>query len=453
MTDDSTREGGAPDGAGNGDRDRSRRWKGILAGVVVACVLAGMGIGYLLTTIEQRRAEDAAFPAQIVDIDEDELDPSVWGRNFPRQYNQFMRTRDNVGRTTFGGSDPYDKLEANPFRQRAWAGYAFELEYNNARGHYYAQIDQAESRRTQEREQPGTCIQCHAAEAPQLIDELGWDEVNQMPYDSLRDKVHLGTSCADCHNPETMELRITRQAFQHAMDRRGVDLDDASRQEMRSYVCAQCHVEYYFDDDTNELIFPWDHGLAVDDMEYYFDENDFADWTHAETNAPMIKIQHPEYELYTQGVHHDAGVACADCHMPYVREGGVKVSDHRIRSPLFQISQSCQTCHPSAEEDLRQRVVRSQERTYELLAVAEDAITDLMDAIVEAQDAGVDDDLLDEARDYHRRSQMRWDFIDAENSTGAHAPQEAARILGHSADLARRGERSAIRALLEAQQN
>jgi len=421
-------------------------WK--LAGAFLLFLFAGVGVGVLLMNITERQVQGEAFPLRIAEIPEDAVDPELWRVNFPRHYDSFMRTREDYGRTPYAGSrGDYDKLEANPFRRRAWAGYAFELEYNGIRGHYYAQIDQAESRRTLERTQPGTCLNCHAAEAPNLIREMGWEEMSRTPYDSLRDKVHFGSSCADCHAPNTMELRISRAAFTNAMERRGVDVAEASRQEMRSYVCAQCHVEYYFRGDDNILTFPWDYGFQVEDMERHFDEYGFVDWTHAETGAPMIKMQHPEWELYTTSVHYQAGVACADCHMPYTREGGVKVSDHWIRSPLTNLNNSCQTCHSISEGDLERRVLTAQNRTAELLAVAEAAITDLMDAIVEAQEAGVPDAALDEARQQHRRSQLRWDFIDAENSTGFHSPQESARVLAHAADMARQGVTSARQAL------
>ena len=430
------------------ERTGPRPW--VLGGAFLFFLVVGVGVGWLLTTITERQAQTAEFPLRVAEIPDDEVDPAAWRVNFPRHYDSFMRTQEDVGRTPYAGTrGDYDKLEANPFRRRAWAGYAFELEYNGIRGHYYSQIDQAESRRTTERSQPGTCLNCHAAEAPLLIEEMGWEEMSRTPYDSLRDEVHFGSSCRDCHDSNTMELRISRQAFINAMDQRGVDVNDASRQEMRSYVCAQCHVEYYFRGEDRILTFPWDHGFEVEDIERHFDEYGFADWTHAETNAPMIKIQHPEWELYTTSVHYDAGVACADCHMPYTREGGVKVSDHWIRSPLTNLNNSCQTCHSISEAELENRVLTAQNRTAQLLATAEAAITDLMDAIVEAQEAGVSDEALEEARQKHRRSQLRWDFIDAENSTGFHAPQESARILAHSVDMARQGVTSARQALNE----
>jgi nitrite reductase (cytochrome c-552) len=124
---------------------------------------------------------------------------------------------------------------------------------------------------------------------------------------------------------------------------------DASRQEMRTYVCAQCHVEYYFAGDEKLLTYPWHKGLLVEEIEAYYDEIGFSDWTHGITGARLLKAQHPEFEMWSQGTHGRAGVACADCHMPYRRVGAMKVSDHHVRSPLLDVAASCQTCHRISE--------------------------------------------------------------------------------------------------------
>ncbi len=419
----------------------------ILLAALIGSIFAGVGIGLLLTNITERKMEGDMYPLMVVEIDDGELDPEVWGRNFPMHYDSFMRTKIDSGRTKYGGSTPFDKLEENPFLRTAWAGYAFEIDYNNARGHYYSQIDQAKTRRTNEVEQPGACINCHAAEAPQLISELGWEAFNRTPYDDLRDRLHTGSSCADCHDPKTMQLRITRPAFEQAMERRGIDVSEASRQDMRSYVCAQCHVEYYFQGENKVLTFPWDQGLNVDDIEAYFDDIEFVDWTHGITEAPMIKMQHPEFELYSSGIHAQSGVSCADCHMPYTRVGGVKVSDHHIRSPLHNVNNACQTCHAASEQELRDRVERIQDRTYQSIQRSQEAISAAIEAIAAAMDAGASDEELERARHLHRRAQLRWDFVYSENSMGFHSPQESMRILGDSIDYARQAELAAARAM------
>jgi nitrite reductase (cytochrome c-552) len=371
-----------------------RRMFGLISLAFFVGVILMAGLAALLLNIQERRIEATDFPMRIVEIPEDELDPAVWGANFPRQYSSFMRTQDDTISTPYGGSVPYSKLERNPRLLRLWAGFAFAKDHNEERGHYYAQIDQAISRRVQVVPQPGACVNCHAAEAPQLIAEMGWEEFNRTPYLEMQEHVHLGTSCADCHTPNTMELRITRPALLNALEMQGIDITQATRQEMRTYVCAQCHVEYYFLGENRILTYPWSQGLTVENIEAHYDQYEFADWRHAETNAPMIKIQHPEYEMWSTGLHARAGVSCADCHLPYVRDGAVKVSDHWIRSPLTNLAQSCQTCHRIGEDELRERVLTIQNRTATLLHSAEVAIIDAIDAIVAATAAWATEEQL-----------------------------------------------------------
>jgi len=425
----------------------SRQNAGYLAVFVVAVGLT-LIVAALLTNITTRKAEESQYPLKVVEIAEGEIDPAVWGQNFPDHYDRFMLTETNYGETPYGGSEPYSKLERYPAMVRLWAGYAFSKDHNEERGHFYAQIDQANTQRVQLVSQPGACINCHAGETPGLIAELGWEEFNSTPYNDLVERLHTGSVCADCHDPNTMELVITRPAFRNAMEARGVDLSQATRQEMRSYVCAQCHVEYYFLGENKVLTFPWSQGFTIDNIEEHYDTYGFTDWTHAETGAPMIKIQHPEFELWSTGIHARSGVACADCHMPYIRQGGVKISDHWLRSPLENVNASCQTCHRWSEEELYNRVVSIQSTTAGLLRDSEDAIIAAIDTIVAAKEAGASDEDLANAYQLHRAAQLRWDFVSSENSTGFHSPQESARVLANSIDLARQADLAAWQVLV-----
>lgn len=405
--------------------------------VFVGTVLLTIGVVALLINITERQQEGRQYPLQIVAIADDELDPAVWGQNFPQHYDRFMMTQTDYGETPYGGSVPYSKLERYPAMVRLWAGYAFSQDHNEERGHFYAQIDQADTERVRIVNQPGACINCHAAEAPGLIAEMGWETFNRTPYNDLQDKIHLGTSCADCHEPDTMALRITRPALLNALEVRGIDITQATRQEMRSYVCAQCHVEYYFLGDDRVLTFPWSQGLTIDNIESHYDTYGFRDWSHAETGAPMIKIQHPEFEMWSTGLHARSNVSCADCHMPYIRQGGIKISDHWLRSPLNNLNNACQTCHNIPEEELRDRVLTIQGTTATLLRTSEEALLSATDAIVAAREAGATDEELADAFQLIRSAQLRWDFVSSENSTGFHSPQESARILADSIDRAR----------------
>ncbi len=419
----------------------------LLGGIVMILLAA------LLLNINTRQVEGAISPARIVEIADNEMDPAVWGQNFPSQYDSFMKTQIDNMPTKYGGSEPINKLEKYPVLKRLWGGYPFSVDFNEEGGHYYALIDQKETARNRVEnpdgsityKQPGACANCHAGEAPILIAEMGWEKFNGTPYAQIHERLEHGGTCNDCHDPQTMQLRITRPAFANAMAARGIDISNATRQEMRTYVCAQCHVEYYFAGENKVLTFPWLNGTNIDEIDQYYTDIGFSDWKHAETGAPMIKIQHPEFELYTTSIHYKSGVSCADCHMPYVREGSLKVTDHWIRSPIHNINNACQTCHKQDEKALLERVSIIQDRTALLLRSAEEALTDAIDAIKVAKEAGITDEELKDALWLHRRAQMRWDFVFSENSTGFHSSQESARILADAANLARQAQIAAIK--------
>jgi nitrite reductase (cytochrome c-552) len=314
--------------------------------------------------------------------------------------------------------------------------------------------DQTYTQRVQQFKQPGTCVHCHASVyAPyrrmgggDLI--KGFEAMNALPYQQARTHVTQPIACIDCHDPVTMQLRVTRPGFLEGIRAlkasEGTQNYDpntmATRQEMRSFVCGQCHVEYYFKGTEKRLTYPWSKGLKVEQIADYYDEIGFSDWTHAETGAPALKAQHPEFEMWNQGIHARSGVACADCHMPYTRVGALKISDHHVRSPLLNINQACQTCHKWPEPELLARAEANQARTIALRNRAMDALMALIQDIKVAGQAGAPEARLAEARRLQRRGQFFVDFVESENSNGFHAPGEAARVLGEAIDFFRQGQ-------------
>jgi nitrite reductase (cytochrome c-552) len=240
--------------------------------------------------------------------------------------------------------------------------------------------------------------------------------------------------CADCHEPVNMNLQISRPALIEAFERRGLDVKKATQQEMRSLVCAQCHVEYYMKGEEKYLTFPWDKGLSMEEQEAYYDEIGFYDYIHSLSKAPIIKAQHPDYELAMEGIHGQRNVACADCHIPYKSEGGVKFSDHHIVSPLAMIDRTCQVCHRESEETLRNNVYDRQKKANEMRNRVE---TELAIAHIEAQFAwekGASEAQMSDALKLLRQAQWRWDFGVASHGGSFHAPQEIQRILGVGLD-------------------
>ena len=491
MTDQAKRNpGAAKRGSGRG---------GAFFYAVVATVAAGGAIAgaMLLSNIAQRKAEAEQVAFALVPLEETTVDPAEWGKNFPRQYDGYKRTADNE-RTRFGGSeslpladDPLgkavQKLEVDPRLRVIFNGYAFALDYRERRGHAFMLHDQRETDRVKLKPQPGACLNCHAsnvlafrqaglgAGAPGHLSEpltsengmaqlfKGFDKVNKMTYADASELVNHPVTCLDCHDPKTLALRITKPGFINGIRalaksddpvphlpsveqwRKGsrareYDPNDlASRQEMRSMTCAQCHVEYYFKGEGKTLTFPWHKGLKLEQIEAYYNETGWTDFKHKDSGAPVLKAQHPEFEMWSQGIHARSGVSCADCHMPYKREGAIKVSDHQVRSPMLNTARACQTCHNYSENEIKERVAAIQDRTHKLMGRAEDAVVELISAIKSAAESGASDEQLKPARTLQRQAQFRCDFVNAENSMGFHAPAEAARILGEAIDYARQG--------------
>jgi nitrite reductase (cytochrome c-552) len=468
-------------------RFRLSRIQLLFAGVLVGTAVATYAVTALLLNIRERKAEAQRPYVRLQEVTEDDTDPARWGINWPKEYDSYRRTAITT-RTSFGGHGgseamPQEKIDRNPWLKRMFLGYAFSIDYRDRRGHAYMLADQESTRRLT-KPQSGSCLHCHASIMP-LYRKLGGGDAlkglnatyrmsYQETHGMLKSMGHAHpVSCVDCHDPATMQIRVTRPGFIAGIqllaasdsavphlpsveqwrrgDRRSAydPNRDATRTEMRSFVCAQCHVEYYCSTKM-PLTFPWGRGLRAEQIEAFWnatrfpDGSRFYDYLHAETGAEVLKAQHPEFELWSQGVHARSGVACADCHMPYMRDGATKVSDHWVRSPLLNVNRACQTCHHFPEEELQARVAMIQDRNHRLLQRAAAALMDQFDAIQQARAAGATDAQLLRTREFQRMAQWRIDFIAAENSMGFHAPQEAARVLGEAVDYARQGQIAAM---------
>lgn len=509
----------------------------LLVLVLVASAVAAAVTAWVLVTMFERKQEARNPFLRTVELTEVSTDPRPWSVDFPHQYEQYLAS---AGPRFRGGSSamPASKLESEPWLKRLYAGYAFSIDYREARGHAYMLYDQGVTERVTKKPQPGACLHCHASVTAlyrqegrralgQPFDEealaadfdmpavvRGFEELSRKPYQEVLDLLKAtpdGTSdddtafpmapeggftgemagqklpeghgsmgaahpvsCIDCHDPRTMELRVTRPGFVRGLAalaegdapvphlpsverwrkgsrKRPYDPNvDATRQEMRSFACGQCHVEYYCGP-SDVLEFPWSKGLRMDDLEAHWEEKTFPDGTpfydyvHGETGAKVFKVQHPEFELWSQGIHARSGVSCADCHMPYQRVGAKKLSSHDVQSPLETLNSSCQNCHHVGEDDLRARIDRIQSSTIALKERAAEAMTDMLDAILEAKASGATDEALAEVFTLQRKSMWRFDYVSSENSRGFHADQEAARILGESIDYSRRAQAAALR--------
>ncbi|HLN64492.1 MAG TPA: ammonia-forming cytochrome c nitrite reductase subunit c552 [Symbiobacteriaceae bacterium] len=433
-----------------------RIWFMIVGGLMAVAILGGSFYTYLAT----KRPVVENSPVTIVKIDKNETDPAAFKAAYPRHYDSYMKNAQTLPPALKYTSSEAKKsrLEQFPYMTTLWNGYAFSKEYNEARGHVYTNTDVLGApgypgiKRVTEKTNL-TCMYCKSAEVPQLLAQMGDKFFNtKLLEGNNKELFKHPISCSDCHNPETMELRVTRPAFIEAMARRGVDVSKATRQEMRSYTCGQCHVEYFFNPkDANKVTFPWDKGFEYKDIYAYYQEQQFSDWTHPQTDGGMLKAQHPEFELFQGSTHQAAGLSCADCHMPYMKEGNTKISSHWWTSPMRTFEQSCGTCHKQSEKEMQARVLNTQDRVKEGLDRAGEANKAAIAAIEKAKNtAGVDAKKLDEARQLHRESQFYWDLVSAENSYGFHNPQKALQALADSIDLAGKAQVKAMDAVTSA---
>ena len=451
----------------------------ILIGLLVSVSAAVFAIMLLIGSILERKAEAKDHVFRVVNLTEDTVDPAEWGKNFPRQYDSYKRTVD-IERTKHGGSEAFQKLDDDPLLRELFAGYAFGVDFREERGHAYMLQDQNETERVKQFKQPGACLHCHASVIPFYKSEgkkagvpddqkeaqiqKGFDLVCAMSYKDAAKNVKHPVSCVDCHNVDSMQLEVNRPGFINGIrnlaqssaptphlpsierwrkDGKKGEYDVnkmASRQEMRSFVCGQCHVEYYFKGPEKNLTYPWHNGLKMEQIEKYYDDVAWKDFEHKKSGAKVLKAQHPEFETWSQGIHARSGVSCADCHMPYKREGAIKISDHHVRSPMLNVAASCETCHRYPEKEIKARVEIIQDRTKELLLKAEGVTVSLIKDIEAAKGKGASDASLESARDFHRKAQWRVDFVAAENSMGFHAPGESLRILAEAIDYARQGQ-------------
>src|SRR5688572_7818084 len=421
------------------------------------------------TGITQSQADKAANPPFNDNID----DPAEWGKAFPKHYEHYKKTVD-MQRTKQGGSVPVprtptqadprsivsrSRVEEDKGLKAMWQGYAFSEDFREERGHAYMLEDQKLTKRQVVVKQPGACVNCHASmylaykKAGDGDIVKGFGKINAMPYQEAEKLVKHPVACIDCHEGKSLKLRVTRPGFIEGMRAlkasqgvKNYDVNkDATPNEMRAYVCGQCHVEYYFKGPEKRLTYPWAKGLKVEEITAYYDEIGFRDWTHKDTGAPALKAQHPEFEMWNQGVHGKSGVTCVDCHMPTTTFKDRTLTDHWIRSPVLNLKSACVSCHKKhdnkvTEAHLKTRVEEIQDRHWALRNKAMTAVVALIEDLKGAKAAGRPDAELATARYLQRRAQFFLDFVEAENSTGFHAPQGGARILGESIDFARQGQ-------------
>ena len=411
----------------------------ILAGLLLVALAVA---GWSLWTM--RNVESRAVPISR-QIAAGETDPAAFGAYYPLEYDSYQQNYEmSRAPSRYGGSEPYDRLAEYPYMKTLWQGYSFAKGYHEDRGHVYSLQDVKSTPRNPTQ---AVCLTCKSTEVPGLLAK--YDEAYfSKPFAEVAAETVHPIGCSDCHDPQTMDLRITRPAFREAMGRRGVDVDRATRREMRTYVCAQCHVEYYFQPGTSVLTFPWDKGFDPEAEYAYYQEKGLHDWVHPGTGTPLLKAQHPDFEVFQGSTHQAAGLACADCHMPYRREGNIKITSHWWTSPLRHLDGTCTVCHTEDTELLKERVFYTQDQVKDLLDRAGNALAGTVEALEKARSAPqADPALVEKAQALHREAQWYWDWCSAENSTGFHNPQKIMATLGRAIDLAHQARTAALSAV------
>lgn len=428
------------------------KFKVLLVGSLVAIGAMALLAGNI-TEKEKQRVELAKAPSE-AGI-EGKNKSEEWAKYYPRQFDSWKKTKEY---DTFT-----DMLEKDPALGVIWAGYAFSKDYNSPRGHYYALQDNINSLRTgapvdgKTGPLPTACWTCKSPDIPRLIEEDGELEYFTGKWAKYGSQVVNSIGCSNCHDDKTAQLRASVPQLNRGLQAAGLKtFEESTHQEKRSLVCAQCHVEYYFQktdwkDAKGEaktamvVTYPWHNGIGkegnagVEGMIEYYDKIGFSDWTNSLSKTPMLKAQHPDYEFWKTGIHGQKGVSCADCHMPYTQEGAVKYSDHQVlMNPLKAMDRTCMNCHRESEEKLKGIVHQKYERKEFLNKVALDNLAKAHLETAKAIEAGANDDELKEIRKLIRHGQFKVDMAIAGHGNFFHAPEETLRLLAAGSDDAQK---------------
>ena len=433
-----------------------RNWAVFFIAMVIVFLL-----GILVSSITERKMEAKYAYTPQTEINKLEPRNEEWGKNFPREYQSYYKTADTTFKSKYNGGAMIDMLEVDPRLVVLWAGYGFSKDYNQGRGHVYAIEDLRNTLRTgaptgpDDGPMPSTCWTCKSPDVPRYIEENGVIDYYSGKWSSKGAEMVNPIGCANCHDEKTMNLTITQPALIEAFQRQGKDITKASHNEMRSLTCAQCHSEYYFNkklpgkEGVPYLVFPWDEGMTLEDMEEYYDNVGHVDWVHKLSKAPMLKAQHPGYEVHQMGIHGKRGVSCADCHMPYKTEGGQKFTDHHIQSPLNNVANSCQVCHREETDELVQNVFDNQD----MIIHNRDKLEELLvRAHVEAKkcwDLGATEEQMKDILHGIRIGQWRWDYAAASHGGSFHAPVETGRVIGRGIEITQETRIKLARLLLK----
>lgn len=288
--------------------------------------------------------------------------------------------------------------------------------------------------------------------------------------------INHAVNCNFCHDPHAAKPRIVRDALIQAVTR--TDIPSLYSQDpkrtpvavkdlgMRGFTrkigmlpqydgklqCGQCHVEYNCNPgvdpktgqpitmaDQRTNVFPF---VDVTKIDEFYSTINFKDFRHGTTGALLTKMQHPDVEIYWNSKHDKAGVQCAACHMPKVKDAktGKTYTNHWATSPRNYVKETCLTCHTDKSEKEMKNVMASMQAHYAgKIRAAEGWMQQLFLAFNEAQAAGVDDAVLVEARKQHSIAHTNWEWWTAANGAAFHNLDQAKTSLAKSIAASQEG--------------
>ena len=410
------------------------------------------GVAVLLATLLLGVSSSTVFAADQVS---EKLEPrnEKFQQAHPDQYKTWKATSES--------KEIEDALQGDPNMVIMWAGYGFSKDYNKARGHFYAIDDIRNTLRTggptnaKNGPMVMSCWSCKSPDVARFIEQNGEDAYFSGKWAKGGAEGVNAIGCSDCHDTRSdafkngePALKLTRPHVERAMAAINKPFAEQGRLDQQAQVCAQCHVEYYFTGPTKAVKFPWDKGTTVDQMEEYYDEIGFKDWTHAVSKTPMLKAQHPGYETWREGIHGKNNVTCVDCHMPKVtNEDGTVFTDHKVGNPFDRFQDTCANCHTQSKEMLQDVVKTRKQQVTEMKLLAEKQIIAAHFEAKAAWEAGATQAEMDEIQLNIRHAQWRWDYATASHGIHMHAPEVALRVLGTALDRATDARTQLIRLL------
>ncbi|KGQ33558.1 cytochrome C nitrite reductase [Gallibacterium genomosp. 2] len=391
---------------------------------------------------DQNQLNNDKFKDMKFDIDKVAVRNDLFAEKYPLQYQSWLGTSqsEEIG----------DALAEDPRLVVLWGGYLFSSEYNHPRGHYYAVTDVRNILRTgapkdeNSGPQPAACWTCKSPDVARLITEKGEDGYFGAKWAKWGNEIVNPIGCADCHDTNSKEfaegqpaLRIARPHVLRALDKINWNFERSDKTDKRAAICANCHVEYFFAGDKKIVTFPWQNGVSVEQMEKYYDDLQFKDWTHSLSKAPMLKAQHPDFETWTMGMHGKNGVTCVDCHMAKQQTADGRVfTNHNIGNPFDNFQNTCANCHDQSKEKLQSIVNSRKERVQSAMIKLEDQLVHAHFEAKAAWDAGATEAEMKDALQDIRHAQWRWDYTSASHGFYMHAPEVALEVLSSGLDKA-----------------